>query len=105
MHVHGDELNEPGDVTVQEVAGGVGGVGAEEADGLTDEGPAEAAPWGVGVAEQRQEVAVHHRGEDDGYKDSQQHSRHHCTPSRCTSQNKRGTLRLSCWCDRIAGRG
>jgi hypothetical protein len=34
-------------------------------------------------------VAVHHRGEDDdGYKDSQQHSRHHCTPSRCTSQKK-----------------
>ena len=85
MHdAHGDEaINEPGDVTVQEVAGGVGGVGAEEADGLTDEGPAEAAPWGAGVAEQRHEVAVHHRGEDGGgYKDSQQHSRHLCTPQR-----------------------
>jgi hypothetical protein len=66
----------PGDVVLQEAAGGVGRVGAEEADGLTDEGPAEAALGEVMVTEQRKEVAEHHRGGEGCQGDQQQHVHH-----------------------------
>lgn len=76
-------------MVVQEGAGGVGGVGAQEAEGLADEGPAEAAAGGARVAEQRQEVAEHGRSEeeeassDDGdQQDAANHGSIVCAPQR-----------------------
>jgi len=65
-----------GDVLLQEAAGGVGRVGVEEADGLADEGPAEAALGEAMVAEQRKVVAEHRRGGDGRQGDQQEHVHH-----------------------------